>query len=112
MSEARYKTITLYFDIRNKDNMDLYGIICKNSKKNKKSSYIINTLRDMFMSNRKKAFTDEACTEIAKKIVEELKPQLALAPVRATETEEVAEEKKNILMNGLDTLCGDGDDEY
>ena len=110
MSDSRYKTITLYFDKRSTENMDLYDFICRKSQKNKKSRFIIGVLREVFLSSKKQNTSDEMCTEIAKKILEELKPQLMLVPVKADEEKNnKLVEKNSELVEDLELSLGNCD---
>lgn len=83
MSEPRYKTITLYFDVKNEENMALYSYIADNAQTNKKSSFVIASLQALLRKKPTPVVSEQMCADIARRVVAELRPQLVLAPVSA-----------------------------
>ena len=81
MSESRYKTITLYFDISNEENMSLYETISDKAQKNKKSSFVISILQGALRNSPTAMFSDQMCKDIADRIADNLKMQLAYVSV-------------------------------
>ena len=101
MSEQRYKTITLYFDIKNPENMALYSYIADNAQANKKSSFVIASLQTLLRKKPTSVISDQMCAEIAKRIADELRPQLVLTPVSA----ETSLEQELIAEMDMDLGC-------
>lgn len=100
ISQQRYKTITLYFDISNIENRMLYDTIAENAQKNKKSSYVISVLQAALMKKPTTMITDQMCAEIASRIAEALKPQLSFVQVP------VETDLKQELIEDMDTNAG------
>lgn len=108
VSQQRYKPITLYFDISNKEHRILLDMIEENAQKNKKSSYVISVLQAALRNKPTTIISDQMCADIASRIAKELKPQLSF--VQAEEPSETSEEntleKKLIEKMDEDTgLC-------